>query len=84
MLAAWVDLYDYATRVEYLDIGIWGNKLGAPDWTAGELSTALLAVLDNSSQAQRIRTSAKELGSKFDEASGSACAARELASLAAV
>jgi UDP:flavonoid glycosyltransferase YjiC (YdhE family) len=77
-------LYDYATRVEYLGIGIWGNKLGAPDWTAEELREAFLAVLDNSSRAQKIRKSAEELGSNFDGRSGSACAARELASLAAI
>lgn len=77
-----MDLYDYATRVEYLGVGVWGNKLGVPDWTADELSAAFLHVLDKSERAQDIRVRAKQLGKRFNQVPGSVCAANHLAALA--
>ena len=84
VLPAWVDLYDYATRAEHLGVGVWGNKLAAPDWTADELSQAFLRVVGDSSEAQEIRSKAEKLGAMFDTESGSVCAAHELAALAVV
>jgi UDP:flavonoid glycosyltransferase YjiC (YdhE family) len=82
-LPAWADLYDYAARVEYLGVGVWANKLAAPDWTAAELSAAFMAVLDDHSpRAKSLRTKAKDLGDRFDNSTGSACSAREMAALA--
>ena len=40
ILAQWYDLYDMAIRVEYLGIGIYGNKTVAPDIDAVEFGVA--------------------------------------------
>lgn len=31
VLPVWVDLYDFAIRVEYLGVGVWGSRNAAPD-----------------------------------------------------
>jgi hypothetical protein len=80
----WADLYEYATRAEYLGIGIWGNKEAAPHWTSGELTKAFLDVLDNGPAAVKMRENAKLLGDKFKEKPGSICSADELAKLARI
>jgi UDP:flavonoid glycosyltransferase YjiC (YdhE family) len=82
VLPMWVDLYDYATRVEWLGIGVWGNKASAPNWTAEELSDAFLKVLGNDTEAISMRERAKELGELFQSKPGSVCAAEELVKLA--
>jgi UDP:flavonoid glycosyltransferase YjiC (YdhE family) len=45
LLPAWYDCYDYATRVEYLGIGIYGNKKVAPNVEKEEFSNAVLGVI---------------------------------------
>lgn len=45
ILPQWYDLYDYATRAEYLGIGIYANKLVAPSVDAAEFGAALIMVL---------------------------------------
>jgi UDP:flavonoid glycosyltransferase YjiC (YdhE family) len=82
VLPMWVDLYDYATRVEHLGIGVWANKATAPDWTAEELSNAFLKVLADDEAARAMREKAKQLGDLFQGNSGRVCAAEELAKLA--
>lgn len=83
ILPLWVDLYDYAVRVEYLGIGVWGNKLTAPNWTSEGLSSAFQRVLGTSDEAIRVREKAKNLG-KVAQAKGVGRinAAREMAKLA--
>jgi UDP:flavonoid glycosyltransferase YjiC (YdhE family) len=78
----WVDLYDYATRVEWLGVGIWGNKLTAPNWTSEELGNAFLKVLSNDEGAKSMREKARWLGKQFQSKPGRVCAAGELAKLA--
>jgi UDP:flavonoid glycosyltransferase YjiC (YdhE family) len=82
VLPLWVDLYDYATRVELLEIGVWGSRLSAPNWTADELGGAFLKVVGDSDAGKRIQDNAKELGKKFQKRPGSSCAAEEIAQLA--
>jgi UDP:flavonoid glycosyltransferase YjiC (YdhE family) len=61
ILPLWADLYDYAVRVEYFGIGIWGNKRTAPNWTAEELGEALLKMVGDSEEAVEMRRKAKDL-----------------------
>ena len=78
----WVDLYDYAARVEWLGVGIWGNKATAPNLTSEELSDAFLKVIGSDEAARSIRDRAKQLGDLFKSKSGQVCAAEELVKLA--
>jgi UDP:flavonoid glycosyltransferase YjiC (YdhE family) len=82
VLPMWLDLYDYATRVEWLGVGVWGNKVAAPDWKAEELSSAFLKVLADDEEARAIRQRAEQLGDLFRDTPGQDCAAEELAKLA--
>lgn len=41
-LPIWFDTYDFATRVEWLGIGVWGNKSAAPQIDGAELGRALV------------------------------------------
>jgi UDP:flavonoid glycosyltransferase YjiC (YdhE family) len=79
VLPMWVDLYDYATRVEWLGIGVWGNQKSAPYWTADELGVAFQKVLGDGATAKSIRKKAAELGRLSKRDPGRFVAARELA-----
>jgi hypothetical protein len=82
VLPLWLDLYDYATRVEWLGIGVWGNKNSAPGLTATELTAAFEKVMGNSSEAGLRREKAEELGMLCKREPGRTKAAREIAKLA--
>lgn len=84
VLPLWVDLYSYATRVEYLGVGVWGNKATAPNWTAEELGNAFMTVLGDDEKAKSLRRKAKKLGDSFKDKAGRVCAADKLAELAVV
>lgn len=75
----WVDLYDYATRVEWLGIGVWGNRISAPHWTAEEISAAFRIILGKEATATSIRERASELGMISKRDRGRFVAAREIA-----
>ena len=45
ILPQWLDLYDYAVRVEWLGHGIYANKNHAPHIDAAQLADALVKVL---------------------------------------
>jgi UDP:flavonoid glycosyltransferase YjiC (YdhE family) len=81
VLPLWVDLYDSATRVELLGIGVWGSRLSAPDWKSDELGGALLKVTGNSDAGKKIRENSEELAKKFRARPGRSCAAEEIARL---
>jgi UDP:flavonoid glycosyltransferase YjiC (YdhE family) len=51
VLPVWIDTYDFATRVEYLQIGVWGSRNAAPRVEAEELGIALVKVIDSDSSA---------------------------------
>jgi UDP:flavonoid glycosyltransferase YjiC (YdhE family) len=78
----WADLYDYATRVEYLGIGVFGSPKSAPNWTAEEVWNAFLRVLDGGDESTRIKERARALGEVARKAGGRSTAAREIAKLA--
>ncbi|KUJ09626.1 glycosyltransferase family 1 protein [Mollisia scopiformis] len=82
VLPLWVDLYDYATRVEYLGIGVLGSPVSAPNWTSSELTTAFTRVLDGGQEALRIKETARRLGEVARKAGGRFRAAEEISKLA--
>ncbi|ODN75856.1 hypothetical protein L202_05848 [Cryptococcus amylolentus CBS 6039] len=64
ILAAWVDCYDFATRLEYLGNGAWGNKGSAPGCDTKTLTKALLKVIGatpDAAEATKIWERAAEL-----------------------
>lgn len=79
VLPMWVDLYDYATRVEWLGIGVWANQKSAPYWTTEELRNAFQKVIGDGKTATSIREKAAELGRISKRELGRSVAARELA-----
>ncbi|KAI9641699.1 hypothetical protein NHQ30_009555 [Ciborinia camelliae] len=82
VLPMWIDLYDFAVRVEYLGVGLWGSRKAAPNWTARELSSALLQVVGDGEEAVSMRKKALEISKPYREKPGRIAAAHELAKLA--
>ena len=78
----WVDLYDFACRAEWLGVGLWGNRLSAPTWKAGELTVAFQRLLGDGEEAVAMRRRAKGLGAIYQNEPGRVRAAREIAMLA--
>ncbi|TFK37243.1 hypothetical protein BDQ12DRAFT_653145 [Crucibulum laeve] len=50
VLPRWYDCYDYANRVEYLHVGIYGNRTAAPDTNSEELTTAVIKIIASGSE----------------------------------
>lgn len=67
-LPGWADCYDWAMRLEYLGVGLWGSREGCPDWTAEELGAAIERVV--------LGPDAATMQAKADELSR-VCKARE-------
>ncbi|KAJ8068866.1 hypothetical protein OCU04_002550 [Sclerotinia nivalis] len=82
VLPMWIDLYDFAVRVEYLGVGVWGSRSAAPYWKAEELSSAFLKLVGDSDEAVSMRKRALELSRPYKEKPGRITAAHELAKLA--
>ncbi|KAL4933580.1 uncharacterized protein BDV17DRAFT_279222 [Aspergillus undulatus] len=64
VLPVWFDTYDYASRVEYLGIGVWGSKPSAPAINGPELGKAFIRVL-HSEESSTMRQKAKVIASKL-------------------
>jgi hypothetical protein len=75
LLPSWADCYDFGARVEYLKIGRWGNKQGAPRWTASELGPILVDVVVGHN-ADALRAKAKELAELCSKTPGATVAAK--------
>ncbi|APA10835.1 hypothetical protein sscle_07g056050 [Sclerotinia sclerotiorum 1980 UF-70] len=82
VLPMWVDLYDFAIRVEFLGVGVWGSRGVAPYWKAEELSSVFLKLVGDSEEAISMRKRALELSRPWKEKPGRVTAAHELAKLA--
>jgi len=61
VLPCWLDTLDFANKVEWLGIGVYGSRRTAPNVEASELSRAFLKVLDDSEEASRMVSRAREL-----------------------
>ncbi|KAG9716470.1 hypothetical protein KCU73_g15634, partial [Aureobasidium melanogenum] len=69
VLPVWIDTYDFAIRVEYLGIGIWGNRAAAPYAEGSELSKALVKVVDGDNSAA-MSAKAKQIAAPFQHRPG--------------
>lgn len=70
ILAQWFDLYDMATRAEYLGIGIFGNKKIAPDFETVEFGAALARLIRPGKESKGFKTRAQQIGELCREAGG--------------
>ncbi|KAH9214129.1 hypothetical protein DL95DRAFT_504496 [Leptodontidium sp. 2 PMI_412] len=61
ILPCWLDTLDFANKVEWLGIGVYGSKMTAPSVEAWELSRAFLKVVDDSEEASQMALKAREL-----------------------
>ncbi|WYZ43470.1 hypothetical protein EsH8_VI_001169 [Colletotrichum jinshuiense] len=61
ILPAWLDHYNYAARVEEIELGVWGNKKAAPGFSVDELTSAFLRLLDDGPASASMRENAKRL-----------------------
>lgn len=68
----WYDTYDFATRVEWLGIGVWGNRSVAPRVDGTELGEALVRVVA-SDESVGMFLEAQEIASKMGEGRVVAC-----------
>ncbi|KAL4789933.1 hypothetical protein BDV19DRAFT_394536 [Aspergillus venezuelensis] len=80
VLPVWFDTYDYASRVEYLGIGVWANKKSAPAINAPELGKAFLRVL-SSEESPTMRQEARFIASKLLSSEGRVVACEKLIEL---
>ena len=69
-LPVWCDTYDFARHVEFLGVGVWGNKEVAPHVGAEEVAGAVLRVVGLEEEHERIRRKARELGEVCERAGG--------------
>lgn len=68
-MPVWIDTYDFAIRVEYLGIGVWGNRLAAPSSEGLELGKALVQVVDGDDSAAML-AKAKQIAVPFQKKPG--------------
>ncbi|KAI4847252.1 UDP-glucoronosyl and UDP-glucosyl transferase family protein [Aureobasidium sp. EXF-8845] len=69
VLPVWIDTYDFAIRVEYLGIGVWGNRVAAPHAEGLELGQALVKVVDGDNSAA-ILEKARQIAVPFQNGPG--------------
>ncbi|CAG8380619.1 unnamed protein product [Penicillium salamii] len=72
VLPVWYDTYDFATRVEWLGIGVWGNKTVAPRVDGAELGAALMRVV-TSTDSMQFFLKAQDISDKLGEGRVIAC-----------
>jgi UDP:flavonoid glycosyltransferase YjiC (YdhE family) len=81
VLPCWLDTFEFANRVEYLGIGIYGSRTSAPRVEAGELSRALMRVLGGGEEGVRMKRKAAELGEVSGRVGGRVKAAEKIVEL---
>lgn len=74
VLPLWWDTYEYANQVQWLGVGVWGNRKYAPNVHADELASAVFQVLDGSSFEKK----AREVAGWFKERPGRNIAAEKI------
>jgi len=66
ILPQWFDTFDFAQRVEYLGVGIYGSRSTVPKITSDELGQALITITDEKDERGReIARKAEELGKQI-------------------
>ena len=61
VLPCWLDTFEFARRVEWLHIGVFGSPTAAPSVECAELAQAMMKVLDGGPEAKKMGDRAKEL-----------------------
>ncbi|KAL0570196.1 hypothetical protein V5O48_011770 [Marasmius crinis-equi] len=61
VLPVWYDTYDFASRVEYLGVGVYGSKTCAPNVASEEFGTALMRVVGSGEESEIFRAKARGL-----------------------
>jgi UDP:flavonoid glycosyltransferase YjiC (YdhE family) len=83
VLPCWFDTFDFAQRVEYHGIGIYGSRSVAPEVDAEELGKALVTITDpKNEKGKEIVLRAKELGQVLKKYGGRKTAAEKILELA--
>ena len=82
VLPVWADTYDYADRVEWLGIGLWGNRKAAPRAEAVELEMSMARIV-SSSDADGFKRRARELAAETGVDKGRRRAAERVLELCA-
>lgn len=77
-----IERKDYAARVEWLGIGVYGNKKSAPGVEASELVRALIRIVGEGDEAARFRAAAKSLAEDTRKYSGQVMACDKIMELA--
>lgn len=80
VLPVWFDTYDFAARVEYLGIGVYGNRKTAPAVNGRELGSALNRVLA-SGESEVMLQKAKMIASKLGGDEGRVVACEKILTL---
>jgi hypothetical protein len=74
----WLDLYDFAMKIEWLGIGIWASRQTAPSWTSKEVGAAFLRAFGDGEEAISMRKRASELSALTEKTPGRIVAARKI------
>ncbi|KAG9233188.1 UDP-glucoronosyl and UDP-glucosyl transferase family protein [Amylocarpus encephaloides] len=81
VLPCWLDTLEFANRVEWLGIGVYGSRTAAPRVDAWELSRALMRVLGDSKEALKMNKKANELAAICSKVGGRAKACEKIINL---
>jgi UDP:flavonoid glycosyltransferase YjiC (YdhE family) len=65
-----MDTFDFANRVEYLGIGVYGSRNTSPRVEAVELSKALMRVMGHGKEASLMKTKARKLAEIIGQVGG--------------
>ncbi|KAL2848801.1 hypothetical protein BJY01DRAFT_233777 [Aspergillus pseudoustus] len=79
ILPVWYDTYDFAQRVEYLGVGVWGSKMSAPAINGPELGKAIIRVL-HGEESLSMQERAKSIAAKIGTTEGRVLAQDTMAS----
>lgn len=70
ILPVWFDTYAFAARVEWLGIGIYGNRKTAPAVNPQELGRALVRVVGGGEEAEEMKRKAGAIRLEVGEVEG--------------
>ena len=78
VLPVWFDTYDNATKVDYLGIGMTGNRTSAPHVDGLEFGHALRSVVDGGPRSDAIHKKAQSLGAICQRKEGRVVACQKI------
>lgn len=81
VMAQWHDTYEYAAKIEYLGIGVYGNKSCAPDLDGQEFEVAATKCVGINEISRKIQERANELGRLCQRNIGTEVAVEKIISL---